>query len=117
MSSLAVPTRKEAKIVTGNLNDWITSARASTPGTCHAFAMLAMHLPTDVMDQADANFAIDVILRRHGGMLGMIDLTDGQEFSWGRFLMGRQWGMEILDFGVRSFHVGRDLNGYVYLEN
>ena len=76
--------------MTGNLNDWITSARASTPGTCHVFAMLAMHLPTDVMDQADANFAIDVILRRHGGMLGMIDLTDGQEFSWGRFLMGRQ---------------------------
>ena len=71
------------------------------------------------MSAADARVRVDRILcaLAGAGIRGMVDLTDAREFDWERFLMGRPWGRELLDDGVQSFCVGRDRNGYVYLEN
>ena len=113
---------KEAKVVTGSLNDWNTAARASTPGDTRVVQPKAghfsRHAPTDIIGQASARVVIDEILRRVRPRRGeMIDLTDGQEFDWERFLMGREWGVVLLVDGVRSFHAGRDGHGHVDLEN
>ena len=112
---------EEANVVIGNLNEWITDARASTPGNVRGVGRDAGHFtrhsPVDSIPAADARVNIDTLLRQHGGILGMLDLTDARKFNWERFLMGRPWGRELLDDGVQSFCVGRDRNGYVYLEN
>ena len=112
---------KEAKVVTGNLNEWITAARASTPGDHREVQPEAGHFnrhsPTDIIGAADARVAIDVILRRGGDFAdNMIDLTDGHEFEWERFLMGRVWGKQLMRGGILSFHAGRDRRGQVDLE-
>ena len=112
---------KEAMIVTGNLNDWNTAARASTPGDTRVVQPKAghfsRHAQTDVISQVDARVAIDAILRGARLPGDMMDLTDCQEFVWERFLMGRDWGRHLLKVGVRSFHAGRDGDGHVDSEN
>ena len=108
--------KREAFVVIGVLDDWIT--RAPAPGNTRGIdrqdgGTFRQHSQIDIVGQNDARFIVDEILR-DSSVNGEVDITQDGRFSWKRFFMGRQWGQELLDTGVARVYANRDRHGMVY---
>ena len=94
------------------MDSWTT--RAPTPGNtvridrldCRTFLQRSQ---IDVVGQNDARVMVDAILRE-SSVDGEVDITQDGRFPWKLFLMGRDWGRDLLANGVAQIYANRDHN-------
>ena len=61
------------------------------------------------MSQHDAQGMVDAILQESSAD-GKVDITQDGRFPWMHFLMGRNWGKDLLATGVAHIYAFRDNN-------
>ena len=106
----------DAKLVFGLVQDWRYGARAPTPGQATTPSMTGavdiVHGHVDVYSTERTYCKImDLFHERRGTPAELsVDLLTG-DFPWNTFLMGRPWGMILLDERVTSMHLVCDSRG------
>ena len=94
------------------MDSWTT--RAPTPGNTVRIdrldcRTLLQRSQIDVVGQNDARVMVDAILRE-SSVDGEVDITQDGRFPWKLFLMGRDWGRDLLANGVAHIYANRDHN-------
>ena len=101
---------KDAEPVIGYLSAWEFGARAPTPGQASTPSLTGAidrtHGHVDVFSAERAHRMIMDIFHRRTGLPSelAVDLLTG-DFPWDTFLMGRPWGLNLMQEGITSMHL------------
>ena len=105
------PSEKfDGKVIIGSLAAWEFGARAPTPGQASTPSLTGAidrtHGHVDVFSAERAHRMImDIFHRRTGAPSELaVDLLTG-DFPWDTFLMGREFGRDLMQEGITSMHL------------